>query len=126
MSTPQEFARTLFASPPSGPHSVQLEFDTGGDVPALFEVLLLVFTEGMKTMYAPPIHFSSITEESLAKTVAYFASFGIKLTVTITDLPPVLHIKNSRYLRQTRLEEMTFQASEAEKLYTVQFNFLPK
>jgi hypothetical protein len=126
MSTPQEFARTLFSTAPNPPHTVQLEFDTGGDVPALFEVLLLIFTEGLKTMYTPPIHMSAITEESIVKCMSYFASFGIDLLIEKTELPPVLHIKNKRYLKERDLERMTFQVSEAGFLYTVRFKFLSK
>ena len=112
MSTPQDFARTLFSNEPSSPHSVNLEFDTDGDIPALFEVLLLIFTEGLKTMYAPPIHISQVTDESVQKVMRYFASFGIQLTIEKTDLPPVLQIRNDRYLRQQDLERMTFQVAE--------------
>jgi hypothetical protein len=126
MSTPQDFARTLFSSEPSSPHSVNLEFDTGGDIPALFEVLLLIFTEGLKTMYAPPIHISQVTDDSVQKVMRYFASFGINLTIEKTDLPPVLHIRNDRYLKQQTLEQMTFQVSEAGFLYTVRFRFLSR
>ena len=61
MSTPQEFARTIFSSEPKSPHSIDLVFDTDGDAAALFEVLLLIFTEGLKTIYAPPIHNSQVT-----------------------------------------------------------------
>jgi hypothetical protein len=126
MTTPQEFARTLFSTEPKSPHTVQLEFDTGGDVPALFEVLLLIFTEGLKTMYTAPIHMSAITEESIMKCMSYFASFGIDLLIEKTELPPVLHIKNKRYLQERDLERMTFQVSEAGFLYTVRFKFRSK
>jgi len=126
MSTPQEFARTLFSTDPKPPHSVQLEFDTGGDIPALFEVLLLIFTEGLKTIYPPPIHMSAISEESIVKCMSYFASFGMKLQIEKTEIPPVLHIKNNRYLKQKNLEDMTFQVSEAGFLYTVRFTFLSR
>ena len=126
MSSPQEFARTLFSSDPKPPHTVQLEFDTDGDIPALFEVLLLIFTEGLKTIYPPPIHMSAITEESIIKCMSYFASFGIDLLIEKTELPPVLHIKNNRYLKERDLERMTFQVSEAGVLYTVRFKFRSK
>jgi len=126
MSTPQEFARTLFSSDPKVPHTVHLEFDTDGDAPALFEVLLLIFTEGLKTMYAPPIHISQVTDISIQKVMHYFASFGIELTVEKTDIPSVLHIRNDRYLQQQNIQDMSFQVSEAGFLYTVRFKFLSR
>lgn len=126
MSSPQEFARTLFSSDPSPPHTIDLEFDTGGDASALFEVLLLIFTEGLKTMYAPPIHISQVTDTSIAKIMQYFASFGIELTIEKTDIPSVLHIKNDKYLRQQNIHDMNFQVAEAGFLYTVRFKFLSR
>jgi len=127
MSTPQEFARTLFSSEPRPPHTVHLEFDTNGDSASLlFEVLLLIFTEGLKTMYTPPIHISQVTDASIQKVMHYFASFGIELLVEKTDIPPVLHIKNDQYLRQHDLQTMTFQVSESGFLYTVRFRYLSR
>jgi len=126
MSTPQDFARTIFSSDPNPPHSIDLEFDTGGDAAALFEVLLLIFTEGLKTMYAPPIHISQVTDQSIVKIMQYFASFGIELTIEKTDVPSVLHIKNDRYLQQQNIHDMNFQVAEAGFLYTVRFRFLSR
>jgi hypothetical protein len=126
MSTPQEFARTLFSSEPNPPNTIDLEFDIGGDASALFEVLLLIFTEGLKTMYTPPIHISQVTEASIQKLMQYFASFGMDVTIEKTDIPPVLHIKNDRYLKQHNIHDMTFQVAEAGFLYTVRFKFLSR
>jgi hypothetical protein len=126
MSTPQEFARTIFSSDPKSPNTVHLECDTDGDAPALFEVLLLIFTEGLKTMYAPPIHISQVTDASIVKLMQYFASFGIELTIEKIEVPPVLHIKNDAYTKQTAIERMKFQVAEAGFLYTVRFRFLSR
>jgi len=126
MSTPQEFARTLFTSDPKPPHTVHLEFDTDGDAPALFEVLLLIFTEGLKTMYEPPIQISTISDESIAKTMHYFASFGIELTVEKIETPRRYQIQNKQYLTQQSIETMTFQVSESGYLYTIRFKFLSR
>jgi hypothetical protein len=124
MSSPQEFARTLFLTDPKPAHSVHLEFDTDGDAPALFEVLLLIFTEGLKTMYPPPIQISSISEESIVKIMSYFASFGMKMTLEKTEVPAVLQIQNKKYLTQRDITNMTFQVAEHSYLYTVRFDFL--
>jgi hypothetical protein len=126
MTSPQEFARTIFLSDPKPPHTVHLECDTEGDEAALFEVLLLIFTEGLKTMYTPPIHISQVTDESIAKIMHYFASFGIELTLEKKEVPSVLHIKNDLYTRQQRIQDMTFQVAEAGFLYTVRFKFLSR
>jgi hypothetical protein len=126
MSSPQEFARTLFSSDPKPPHSVDLEFDTGGDAAALFEAFLLIFTEGLKTMYTPPIKISSVSDESYAKIMHHFASFGIELTLEKTEVPAVLQIQNKRYLNQRDIKDMTFQVAESGFLYTIRFRFLSR
>jgi hypothetical protein len=126
MSSPQEFARTLFSSDPKPPHSVELEFDTGGDSAALFEAFLLIFTEGLKSMYSPPIRISSVSDESYAKIMRHFASFGIELLLEKTEVPAVLQIRNNRYLNQNDIRDMTFQVAELGFLYTIRFKFLSR
>jgi len=120
----QQFVETLLKQAPGAPHSVQLEVDTDGDVHALFEVLLLVMTEILKSWYQPPITISAVSQEDLARLVAYFASFGIKFNLDIRQTPRVLRLNNRDYLQQSRLEQMRFQMVHDDKLYTVTFSKL--
>jgi hypothetical protein len=119
------FVTSLLASPPSAPHSVQLEVDTDGDVCALFEVLLLTMTDMLKRWYEPPITIGRISDEKHALLIDYFASFGIRFQMETCDNPSVLRINNREYLQQSRLEQMKFQISYENTLSTVRFSNLP-
>lgn len=119
-----EFVEELLKRPPGEPNSIQFEIDTDGDVHALFEVLLIIMTEILKSWYPPPITIALISDEDLARLVGYFASFGISFDFKVEDEPPVLHINNKEYERKNRLEEMRFRVAAGGKLYTVRFSNL--
>jgi hypothetical protein len=124
MSDIQTFVNRLLAQEPATPNSIQLEIDTDGDVAALFEVLLTIMTSVLKAWYPPPISITQLTETDLRKLQAYFASFGIAFELVIEPVPCVLRINNREYERQTRLEDMRFQMTSADNLYTAKFAFL--
>jgi hypothetical protein len=121
MSDIPTFVRQLLSRPPGDAHSIDLEMDVEGDIVALFEMLLTIMTEVLKTWYSPPIHISRITEKDLTKLLQYFASFGIRMEVKTEPIPRVLRINNKAYEYKTRLEDMTFQMTSADTLYTVSF-----
>ncbi len=118
------FVQRLLAKAPQAPNSVHLEFDVEGDLAALFEVLLMILTDILKTWYRPPIHIGRIRSTDREKLVAYFASFGIQVHLTSEEIPLVLRIDNKAYERQTCLEGMKFQMTDETSLYTVQFSYL--
>jgi hypothetical protein len=120
----QSFVQRLLHDVPQPPNSLHLEFDVDGDVAALFEVLLMILTEILKTWYTPPIHIGRIRPQDMEKLAAYFASFGIQVHLTTEEIPMVLRIDNKAYERQTKLEAMTFQMTSNSHLYTVRFNYL--
>lgn len=126
MSDPvQEFIQTLLRNEPQAPHSVQLEVDTDGDMPALFEVLLTVMIGILKKWYPAPIRFGRISESHLGTLKAYFQSFGMKINVDEVEAPRVLRIDNKAYEHKQQLDQMTFQTTDKDMLYTVRFGFAP-
>jgi hypothetical protein len=116
----QSFVHELLRTSPGAPHSVQLEMDTG-DVHGMFEALLIIMTEILKSWYPPPISIGSISGENLVRLIAYYASFGIQFSLSEEEIPRVLRINNKTYLQESRLEAMKFQMSHGSKLYTVRF-----
>jgi hypothetical protein len=121
----QSFVHELLRAPPGAPHSVQLEMDTG-DVHGMFEALLIIMTEVLKAWYPPPISLGAISGDHLVRLIAYYASFGINFNLLEEDIPRVLRINNKTYTQESRLENMKFQMSHGNKLYTVRFiPFLP-
>jgi hypothetical protein len=117
------FVERLLASPPGSPHSITLELDVEGDAAALFEALLTIMTTILRKWYAPPINLARISESDMERLLAYFASFGIALSIDAEEIPHVLRINNRAYETKANLDEMTFQMTGQDKLYTVRFGF---
>ena len=122
--SPRDFAMKLFSDEPQAPKSVSTFFATDGDECAMFEILLIIFTEGLKLWYSPPITISKVTEEDFLKLNAYFHSFGYMINLNISEMTPYIRINNKSYNNENELEKMKFQMSEGEKLYTVSFKKL--
>jgi hypothetical protein len=121
----QGFLEALIADEPKTPHSIQLEVDTGGDTPALFEVLLTIMTGILSHWYQPPINLSNLQPSDLGKLMAYFASFGYGIHLDVTEIPRVFRSRNRDYLQQRILTDMKFQMTNDGQLYTVHFSILP-
>jgi hypothetical protein len=117
------FVERLLANPPGKPHSITLELDVEGDAVALFEALLTIMTTILRMWYAPPINLARISESDMERLLAYFASFGIALNIETQDLPRVIRINNRAYETKSRLQDMTFQMTNQNTLYTVSFGF---
>jgi hypothetical protein len=98
--------------------------DVDGDIHALYEVLLTIMTEALKSWYPPPIQLSSLSATDHAKLVAYFASFGIVFTLTIAEIPRVFTPRNRDYLTHSQLPDMKFQMTNEGRLYTASFDYL--
>lgn len=119
--SPKDFAMRLFAEEPQAPNSVSTFFATDGDDCAMFEILLIVFTEGLKLYYPPPITISSVKPEDFLKIQAYFQSFGYNVLLNVSEYTSYTKINNKSYNNQTELDKMKFQMSEGDELYTVSF-----
>ena len=120
----KQFVQKLLATTPQTPNSVALEIDTDGDIHGLFEVLLMIMTEILKSWYPPPITIGAISEEDLSRLIDYFASFGIVFSLEIVPERQARVLSNRDYLQKSRLQDMTFQMSHSGNRYTVRFSNL--
>jgi len=120
----KQFVQKLLATTPQAPNSVALEIDTDGDIHGLFEVLLMIMTEILKSWYPPPITIGAISEEDLSRLIDYFASFGIVFSLEIVPERQARVLSNRDYLQKSRLQDMTFQMSHSGNRYTVRFSNL--
>jgi hypothetical protein len=118
----QSFVEKLLKEPPGKPNSIELEIDTDGDVQGLFEVLLMIMTEILKSWYPPPITIGNISEEDLVRLIDYFASFGIQFVLEVQPETRARVVSNREYLQKSRLNDMTFQMSHNGNRYTVRFS----
>jgi hypothetical protein len=124
MADIQAFVDRLLSKAPGARNSIQLEVDTEGDIVGLFEVLLTIMTGILKAWYPPPISFSKLTEKDQDLLRDYFASFGIRFQLIAEDIPHVLRINNRAYETKRRLEDMQFQMTAEDTLFTIKFSFL--
>ena len=120
--SPKEFAFRLFSEEPKEEKSVNLYIQTEGDDCALFEVLLIIFTEGLKLWYKPPIVISNIKPDDFIKLQAYFRSFGYIVNLDVSNFTQYTKINNKSYNNETELKKMKFQMGEGEILYTITFD----
>lgn len=120
----KDFVKELLKKAPGKPHSVHFEIDTDGDIQGLFEVMLIVMTEILKTWYPPPITIAAISEEDLIRMTQYFASFGIQFRLDIEEIRVAARVNNREYLQKSRLEDMRFRVVHSDKLYTARFSNL--
>lgn len=120
----KQFVQKLLGTTPQAPNSVALEIDTDGDIHGLFEVLLMIMTEILKSWYPPPITIGAISEEDLSRLIDYFASFGIVFSLEIVPERQARVLSNRDYLQKSRLQDMTFQMSHSGNRYTVRFSNL--
>jgi hypothetical protein len=122
--SPKEFAMRLFSEEPQPPNSISTFFSTDGDDCAMFEILLIIFTEGLKLWYEPPITISNVKADDFLKLQSYFQSFGYNIFLNVSDVNPYTRIDNKSYTKQNELQNMKFQMSENAVLYTITFSKL--
>ncbi len=118
-----EITQTIFKQPPKLSNSIQLDFsDYESDVKALFEQLLMMFTEGMKILYANSkgqVNLTNLTHNNFDKVNEYFHSFGINITYNTynpNDVPPIDIIKNKV------LKDYYLRLRCGDKIYVISFN----
>ena len=121
MAELQTFVDRLLAGPPGARNSIQFEVDTDGDVVGLFEVFLTIMTSLLKAWYPPPISFGRISDADWDKVRDYFASFGVQFQLKQESIPAVLRINNRAYETKRRLEDMQFQMTSEDTLFTIRF-----
>ena len=122
--SPKEFAMRLFSEDPQPANSISTFFSTDGDDCAMFEILLIIFTEGLKLWYEPPITISNVKPDDFLKLQTYFQSFGYNIYLNISDINPYTRINNKSYTNESELSKMKFQMAESSTLYTITFSKL--
>ena len=127
MDSVKQFTDELFSVEPRNPGSVNLDFDV--ESPSeLFEVLLLITTNGLKLWHGDDdskVDISYISEETIVKLQKHFMSFNIAFNIDIKDEPGVYMIDNKSFMDCSKLEDMTFTIASNKKLYIIHFGFLP-
>ena len=75
MSSADKIAKNIFTKDVKPPGSVSFSVDEDMDVKEIFEMLLMIFTEGMKILYAEEdgrVNLNARTEKDFIKVQDYF------------------------------------------------------
>ena len=133
-----EFLIFLFSSEPREKNSVKLELDPPKDGIKLglhiFQELLMVFTMGLKYLYADKetLNISTISLEDIEKINKHFQSFGYTLNIdkfTVSDYLSNMKLPNyfkDKHLIEdnTLLKDIYYETSHNYIIYRVHFDFL--
>lgn len=133
-----EFLIFLFSSEPRGKNSVKLELDPPKDGIKLgqhiFQELLMVFTMGLKYLYANEevLNISTINIEDIEKINKHFQSFGYTLTIdkfTVRDYLSNMKLPNyfkDKHLIEdnTLLKDIYYETFINDFIYRITFDFL--
>jgi hypothetical protein len=116
-----EFFNFILRTEPKAPRSIQLEIDVD-DAQGMFEFFLMFMTHALAEWYGKPVNLANITEKKLIALSEYYASFGIRFKCVSEPEPDIYMLDNKKYLDETRLENMRFQAVSGGKLWTISFS----
>lgn len=124
MDSVSVFCDQLFGDEPGLPGSIPLDIDV--ETPSeLFELLLLIMTNGMKRYYGQRINIADVSTEHIKKLQQYLGSIGFNLSVDKRAEPGTYMIDNKAYLNKAKLEDMTFTVAAHKSLFIVSFGFIP-
>jgi hypothetical protein len=102
MSSAQEIALNIFSKPPGAPKSVAFTVDEDMDMREVFEMLLMIFTEGMKILFGNnegKVDLNARTEKDFLKVQEYFKSLGFicNYTVYLPSQAAVMDFETRKY-----------------------------
>jgi hypothetical protein len=136
--TGDDFLLFLFSTEPRDMNSVKLELDPPKDGIKLglhiFQELLMVFTIGLKNLYADKdeLNISTVSLEDIEKLNKYFKSFGHTLNIeTFTVSDYLSNMKLPNYFKDkhliadnTLLKDIYYETFVNEYIYRITFDFL--
>jgi hypothetical protein len=134
MSSAQEIALNIFSKPPGAPKSVAFTVDEDMDMREVFEMLLMIFTEGMKILFGNnegKVDLNARTEKDFAKVKEYFHSLGFNCEYKIY-LPRQLSnidFESRKYTNvditiNTKLKELRLPLRCGPRVFEISFDFL--
>lgn len=121
-----DIARSIFSEPPKESNSIQLDFsDTDGDLTSkeLFEILLMMFTEGMKMLYGDSngkVNLGNLTHSNFTKINQYFHSFGFNVDYNIR---PLNDVEQPDYKEKKVLKDHYMRLRSNNMMYIISFDF---
>jgi hypothetical protein len=134
MSSAQQIAKKIFNKPPGAPKSVAFTVDEEMDMREVFEMLLMIFTEGMKILYGnedEKVDLNARTEKDFAKVKEYFHSLGFncEYKVYLPSQAANINFESRKYTNvditiDTKLKELRLPLRCGPRIFEISFDFL--
>ena len=133
MSSAEKIAKNIFSNPVKPHHSVALTVDEEMSIKEVFEMLLMIFTEGMKILFGVDgkVDLMSLKETDFKKVQEYFKSMGfvcnyrIFLPSQFADFDfQARKYTNITITKQTQLKELRLPLKCGMRVFEINFDYL--
>lgn len=133
MSSASEIANKIFGNSLKKPGEISLNIDEDMDLKEVFEMLLMIFTEGMKILYGDSndkVDLGRLTPNDFEKVNKYFQSFGYECNYKIYQPHEINKINfetrkytNQKITNSTKLEMLRLPLKCGNNVYEISFKF---
>jgi len=133
MSTADKIAKMIFKKEPAKPCSISLSIEEYMDIKEIFEMLLMIFTEGMKILFGDSeqkVDLNSLRETDFLKVQNYFKSFGFlcNYKVYLPSQANVIDFESRKYTNinitpKTKLTDLRLPLKCGPRIFEISFDF---
>lgn len=133
MSSAEKIAKNIFTKDVKPPGSVCFSVDEDMDIKEIFEMLLMIFTEGMKILYAEEdgrVNLNARTEKDFIKVQDYFKSMGFicNYKVYLPSQTSSINFESRKYTNmtitdKTTLKELRLPLRCGPRIFEISFDF---
>ena len=133
MSSADKIAKNIFTKEVKPPGSVAFSVDEDMDIKEIFEMLLMIFTEGMKILYGEEdgrVNLNARTEKDFMKVQDYFKSMGFicNYKVYLPSQTSSINFESRKYTNititdKTTLKELRLPLRCGPRIFEISFDF---
>lgn len=132
MADAKTIARNIFTKEVKAPGTVAFTVDEDMDMKEIFEMLLMIFTEGMKILFGQDgkVDLNARTEKDFIKVQEYFKSFGFvcNYKVYLPSQSASIDFESRKYTNvsitpKTKLKDLRLPLKCGPRVFEVSFDF---
>jgi hypothetical protein len=133
MSSAEKIAKNIFTKEPKPPGTVAFGVDEEMELKEVFEMLLMIFTEGMKILYGneeQKVDLNSLREKDFMKVQEYFKSFGFvcNYDVYLPSQAASINFESRKYNNinitpKTKLKDLKLPLRCGPRVFEISFDF---
>ncbi len=132
MSSAESIAKNIFTKEVKPPGTVAFTVDEDMSIKEIFEMLLMIFTEGMKILYGVDgkVDLNSLREKDFLKVQDYFKSFGFccNYNVYLPSEASKIDFESRKYSNititsKTKLKDLRLPLKCGPRIFEISFDF---